>query len=68
MGNNQDYDYHNRRAEQHLQLAASATQIIVKTKHLDIASRHATLASLCGTAEADDQAGALPAQASPDSR
>ena len=40
--------YHVRRAEQHLALTSQATERSVADKHLDMASRHATLAFLCG--------------------
>lgn len=43
-----DRDYYERRAEHHLDLASRTDDIEIKTRHLDRAARHATLASLCG--------------------
>lgn len=48
MNQHPDREYHERRAEEHLELASRASEQIVRDRHLNMASRHATLASLVG--------------------
>lgn len=48
MSDRDNRDFHEQRAERHLELASRTNDMKIKITHLDEAARHATLASLSG--------------------
>jgi len=51
MSREDDASYYERRAEQQLEIARAAVDPAVKTIHLDLASRYATLREICAHAQ-----------------